>query len=80
MTKKITIHHVIQKANEAGYKTYLKGIDKPTIPYMDGTMPETKYILDGDSWETAWLLPESELEAEYNIFCKILADRKKTNV
>jgi hypothetical protein len=70
-----TINQVIRKANEAGLKTYLKGIEEPMRLY-GGEMTEREYIIAGGSWETPYRLKESELESEYNVFAKMVDSKK----
>ena len=67
--KKITINELVKKANEVGYNTYLKSIT--TIRPYGSEKKVNIYILDGQSWETPFMLLESELEKEYTAFERI---------
>jgi len=67
--KKITINDLVKKANEAGYKTYLKSIT--TIRPYGNEKEVSIYTLDGESWESPFILLESDLEKEYVAFEKV---------
>ena len=67
--KKITINDLVKKANETGYKTYLKNIT--TIRPYGNEKEISIYILDGESWEVPFMLLESDLEKEYAAFERI---------
>lgn len=71
--KKVTINELVRKANEAGYKTYLKSTS--TVRFYGDEEDTTIYTLAGQSWETPFRVKESEIADEYEVFTKIVEKR-----
>lgn len=71
--KNITINDLVREANKAGYKTYLK--DTSTVRIYGQEEATTIYTLAGQSWETPFIIKESDIEKEYDVFAKIVSKK-----
>ena len=73
---KTTVDDVIRKANEAGYDTNLVGIKEP-FPLYGGGMTEKDIYFSGKAGKQNGNFLKVNSKKEYNVFKKIIADKKK---